>query len=62
MRALFYFILGAILLAVGIWWITVAGASIAAIGAALVTALGASIFLAGWAVALDMFSPTSKRI
>lgn len=62
MRALIYLILGAIILAVGIWWITVAGVSVAAIPAALVTALGSAVFVSGIAVAFDMFAPTSKKI
>ncbi|MDR7328631.1 hypothetical protein [Corynebacterium guangdongense] len=62
MRALIYLILGAILLAVGIWWILSAGFSVMAIVAMLLTATGGAVFVAGIAVALDMFAPTSKKI
>lgn len=62
MRALIYFILGAILLAGGIWWIIEAGNSVPAIGAAIVTALGGCFAITGLAVSFDMFAPTSKKI
>ena len=62
MRALICLILGAILLAVGIWWILSAGFSVMAIVAMLLTATGGAVFVAGIAVAFDMFAPTSKKI
>lgn len=62
MRALIYLILGAILLAVGIWWIIAAGHSVMGIVAMLLTAIGGAFFIGGIAVALDMFAPTSKKI
>ncbi len=62
MRALIYLILGAVLLAVGIWWIIAAGHTVMAIVAMLLTAIGGAVFVAGIAVALDLFAPTSKKI
>lgn len=62
MRALIYIVIGAILLAAGIWWIIAAGHSIAAIVAMMVTATGGAILVAGISVALDMYAPTSKKL
>lgn len=61
MRALLYLIIGAIITALGIWWITAAGYTFAAIVAAIVTAIGGFFVIAALATALDMASPTSKR-
>lgn len=62
MRALILFVLGAIVIAGGYFWADAAGHSIAAILAAITLAIGASLFISGWAVLLDMRSPTSKKL
>jgi hypothetical protein len=62
MRALIYFILGALVTAGGIFWIITAGHTPAAIVAGLVTAIGASLLVTAFAVFTDIMSPTSTKI
>ncbi len=62
MRALILFILGAIVFAGGFFWAEAAGHGPAAIPSAIVLAIGASLFVSGFAVMLDMHSPTSKKL
>lgn len=61
MRALLYLIIGAIITAGGIWWMTVAGHTLAGLLAGLVVAVGGALVVTGFATALDLFAPTSKR-
>lgn len=58
MRALIYFILGALVTAGGIFWIITAGHTPAAIVAGLVTALGACWLVTAFAVFTDLKNPT----
>lgn len=58
MRALIYFILGALATAGGIFWIITAGHTPAAIVAGLVTALGACWLVTAFAVFTDLKNPT----
>lgn len=62
MRALIYLIVGAVLAAVGIFWIIAAGHTVAGILAGLVTALGTALVATSFAVFTDLTSPTSKKI
>lgn len=62
MRSGILIVLGAIVLALGLWWLSALSFSIASILAALVIGLGGALIVAGIAVAFDMFDPTSKKI
>lgn len=62
MRALIYAVLGAILLVAGYFWYVAVGHSVMAILAALVMGAGGAFITAGLAVALDIFSPTSRKV
>lgn len=62
MRALILFILGALVIAGGFFFADAAGHGIAAIPAAITLAIGACLFFSGWAVMLDIYSPTSKKL
>ncbi|WP_034991209.1 hypothetical protein [Corynebacterium halotolerans] len=62
MRALILFILGALVFAGGFFWAAEAGHSVMALPAAIVLAIGTALFFSGWAVMLDIHSPTSKKL
>jgi len=62
MRALIYLILGAVILAAGIFWYMAVGFSVMAIIAALVMGAGGALMTAGIADALDKHSPTSRKL
>ena len=62
MRALIYLVLGAVILAAGIFWYMAVGFSVMAIIAALVMGAGGALMTAGIAVALDKHSPTSRKL
>ncbi|GAB3942108.1 hypothetical protein [Corynebacterium tapiri] len=62
MRAALLLILGAIILAAGVWLISSVGFTPLAIVAALVTALGGSLVVAGIGGFLDSAAPTRKKI
>lgn len=61
-KAFILLILGAIVLAAGVWYITAVGYSVMAMVAALITAAGGAIITWGIAVALDVYSPTSRKL
>lgn len=63
MRALIYIIVGAVIAALGIWWIMAEGGqSVMSIVAALVTGVGGAVIVSGIATAFDLFAPTSKKL
>lgn len=61
-KAFALLVLGAIILAAGVWYTMAVGDSIAAIIAALIMATGGAIIVWGIAVALDVHSPTSRKL
>lgn len=61
-RVIIYFVLGAVLLAAGIWWWTVVGPSFAFLGPIIVQGLGGAFMVGALAVALDIHSPTSRKL
>lgn len=62
MRAFIYLILGAVLVAAGIFWYNAIGFSVLAIVAALVIATGGALVVAAIAIGLDKYSPTSRKL
>lgn len=61
-RALIEFVLGAIVLALGIWWFTIVGPSVQSVPASIVMGIGGALMVAGWSDALDVYSPTTKKL
>ncbi|MFH0411199.1 hypothetical protein ACG98H_03660 [Corynebacterium sp. L4756] len=61
-RAFIYLVLGAVLVALGIWWWTVIGPSFAFLAPLIVMSVGGAFVVGGIAVALDVHSPTSRKI
>ncbi|NLA56169.1 MAG: hypothetical protein GX859_07725 [Corynebacterium humireducens] len=62
MSALIYLVLGAALLAGGVFWYMAVGFSVMAIVAALVMGAGGALIASGIAVLLDKHSPTSRKL
>lgn len=62
MSALIYLVLGAALLAGGVFWYMAVGFSVMAILAALVMGAGGALIASGIAVLLDKYSPTSRKL
>jgi len=62
MRALIYLVLGAAILAAGVFWYMAVGFSVMAIIAALVMGAGGALMAAGITDALDKHSPTSRKL
>jgi len=62
MSALIYLVLGAALLAGGVFWYMAVGFSVMAIVAALVMGTGGALIASGIAVLLDKHSPTSRKL
>ena len=61
-RAIIYFVLGAILLALGIWWWTIVGPSFAFLGPIVLQGVGGAFMVSGFAVMMHVISPTSRKI
>lgn len=61
-KAFMLLILGAIILAAGVWYASAVGHSVMAIVAALIIAGGGGTIVWGIAVAQDVFSPTSRKL
>ncbi|QNE89024.1 hypothetical protein H0194_08030 [Corynebacterium incognita] len=61
-RALIDFVLGAVILALGIWWFSIVGPSVQSVPATIVMGIGGALIVAGWSNALDVYSPTSKKL
>ncbi len=61
-KAFILLILGAIVLAAGVWYAAAVGFSVMAIVAALIIAAGGAIITWGISVALDIHSPTSRKL
>lgn len=61
-RALIYFILGAVVLGVGIWWWTIVGLSFAFLAPIIVQGVGGALMVTAFAIALDVISPTSRKL
>ncbi|MDY5840500.1 MAG: hypothetical protein SPJ78_07280 [Corynebacterium camporealensis] len=61
-RAIIYFVLGAVLLALGIWWWTVVGPSFAFLAPIILQGIGGAFMVAALAVALDVKSPTARKL
>lgn len=62
MRMILSFVLGIVLVALGIWWYAAVGFSIMAILAALVIGAGGALITVGIGIALDKASPTSRKL
>ncbi len=62
MSALIYLVLGAALLAGGVFWYMAVGFSVMAVLAALVMGAGGALIVSGIAVLLDKHSPTSRKL
>ncbi|HHU67669.1 hypothetical protein [Corynebacterium sp.] len=62
MSALIYLVLGAALIAGGVFWYMAVGFSVMAVVAALVMGAGGALVAAGIAVLLDKHSPTSRKL
>ncbi|GAB3592765.1 hypothetical protein CFAEC_02945 [Corynebacterium faecale] len=61
-KAFILLILGAIILAAGIWYAAAVGFAVMAIVAAMIIAVGGGIITWGISVALDVHSPTSRKL
>ncbi|WP_459588125.1 hypothetical protein [Corynebacterium camporealensis] len=61
-RAIIYFVLGAVLLALGIWWWTVVGPSFAFLAPITLQGIGGAFMVVALAVALDVKSPTARKL
>ncbi|ART21947.1 hypothetical protein CBE89_10940 [Corynebacterium striatum] len=61
-RAIIYFVLGAVLLGLGIWWWTIVGPSFAFLAPIILQGVGGAFMVAGWAIMLDVHSPTSRKL
>lgn len=61
-KAFILLILGAIILAAGVWYTIAVGYSVMAIVAALIMAAGGGTIVWGISVALDVHSPTSRKL
>ncbi|MGX1738349.1 hypothetical protein ACWIB8_04160 [Corynebacterium flavescens] len=61
-RALIYLVLGAVLLALGIWWWTVIGPSFAFLAPIILQGIGGAFIVSAWAVFLDVRNPTSRKL
>lgn len=62
MRALIYLVLGAVLVAVGLWWLSITGTAFVMLAPLVVIGLGAAFICGALAVALDIYSPTSRKV
>ncbi|APT86226.1 MULTISPECIES: hypothetical protein [Corynebacterium] len=61
-RALIYLVLGAVLLALGIWWWTVIGPSFAFLAPIILQGIGGAFIVSAFAVFLDVRNPTSRKL
>ncbi|MGO2425438.1 MAG: hypothetical protein ACTH7R_03690 [Corynebacterium flavescens] len=61
-RALIYLVLGAVLLALGIWWWTVFGPSFAFLAPIILQGIGGAFIVSAFAVFLDVRNPTSRKL
>lgn len=61
-KAFILLILGAVILAAGVWYTIAVGFAVMAIVAALIMAVGGGIITWGISVALDVHSPTSRKL
>ncbi|MDO5031181.1 hypothetical protein [Corynebacterium sp.] len=61
-RAIVYSVLGAVLLALGIWWWTIVGPSFAFLGPIVLQGVGGAFMVAGFACMMDVISPTSRKL
>lgn len=61
-RAIIPFVLGAVILALSIWWWTAVGPSFAFLGPIVLMGVGGAFMVSGFAVFMDIVSPTSRKI
>ncbi|MDY3126524.1 MAG: hypothetical protein SOW59_00120 [Corynebacterium sp.] len=61
-RAIIYLVIGAVLLALGIWWWTIIGPSFAFLAPLLVMSIGGALMVGAIGVALDAHAPTSRKL
>ena len=61
-RAIISFVLGAVILGLSIWWWTVVGPSFAFLGPIVLMGVGGALMVAGFAIFMDVVSPTSRKI
>lgn len=55
-------VLGVVVVAAGLWWLSMLGATFTAIVAALVVAIGGALIVAALGLLHDNFSPTSRKL
>ena len=61
-RAIIDFVIGAVLLALGLWWWQAIGPSFAFLAPIIVMGLGGAFIVIGIANALDVHAPTSRNV
>lgn len=61
-RAAIFFILGAVVLGLSIWWWTLVGPSFAFLGPIVWMGVGGALMVAGFSDFLNALSPTSRKI
>ena len=61
-RAIIPFVLGAVILALSIWWWTTVGPSFAFLGPIVLMGVGGAFMVSGFAVFMDIVSPTSRKV
>ncbi|MER0093127.1 hypothetical protein [Corynebacterium sp. KPL2838] len=61
-RAIIPFVLGAVILALSIWWWTAVGPSFAFFGPIVLMGVGGALMVTGFAVFMDIVSPTSRKV
>ncbi len=61
-RAAIEFILGAVILALSIWWWTIVGPSFAFLGPIVLMGVGGALMVTGFSDFLDAKSPTSRKL
>ena len=61
-RAIIPFVLGAVILDLSIWWWTAVGPSFAFLGPIVLMGVGGAFMVAGFAIFMDIVSPTSRKV
>ncbi|QPK78737.1 hypothetical protein G7Y31_09335 [Corynebacterium lizhenjunii] len=61
-RAAIEFVLGAVVLALAIWWYTLVGPSFAFLGPIILMGVGGALMVVGFSNFLNTISPTSRKL
>ncbi|MBK4138824.1 hypothetical protein GWO53_07905 [Corynebacterium macginleyi] len=61
-RAIIPLVLGAIILGLSMWWWTVVGPSFAFLGPIVLMGVGGAFMVSGFAIFMDIVSPTSRKV